>query len=59
MICREFKTKVNLVDDDVADTLEFNAVNTFIYNQTLSNGLTGDEIITIIDPLLTVNKMFS
>lgn len=33
-------------------------MNTFFFNQTLSNGLTGDEIITVIDPLLTV-PMFS
>lgn len=36
------------------DTIEFTAINTFIYNKTLSNGLTGDEIVTVINPLLTV-----
>lgn len=53
---REWKTKIDIVEDVEADTLEFTAINTFIYNQTLSNGLTGDEIVTVIDPLLTVNE---
>lgn len=51
---REWKTKIDIVEDVDADTLEFTAINTFIYNQTLSNGLTGDEIVTVIHPLLTV-----
>ncbi len=55
-VFREWKIKVNQVEDLEEDTIEFTAINTFIYNQTLSDGLTGDEIVTVIDPLLTVNK---
>ncbi len=53
---REWKIKVDQVEDLEMDTIEFTAINYFIYNQTLSNGLTGDEIVTVINPLLTVNK---
>lgn len=56
LLAREWKTKVDLIDDVVEDTVEFTAINTFFFNKTLSNGLTGDEIVTVIDPLLTVSK---
>nr|QGW45469.1 sensory neuron membrane protein 1c [Bradysia odoriphaga] len=52
-VFEEWKVKVDQVEDLVEDTIEFTAINYFIYNQTLSNGLTGDEEITVINPLLT------
>lgn len=52
LACREWKSKVDQVEDVGADTIEFTAINKFIYNKTLSNGLTGDEIVTVINPLL-------
>lgn len=54
---REWKIKVDQIEDLVEDTIEFTAINTFIFNQTLSNGLTGDEIVTVINPLLTVKQL--
>ncbi|XP_037037286.1 uncharacterized protein LOC119074990 [Bradysia coprophila] len=52
-VFEEWKIKVDQVEDLVDDTIEFTAINYFIYNQTLSNGLTGDEVVTVINPLLT------
>ncbi|KAJ6632868.1 Sensory neuron membrane protein 1 [Pseudolycoriella hygida] len=52
-VFEEWKTKIDQVEDLETDTIEFTAINTFIFNKTLSNGLTGDETVTVIDPLLT------
>lgn len=43
-----------MTDDDTDDTLTFNMKNTFIFRPDLSNGLTGNEIITSIHPLIAV-----
>lgn len=52
-IYREWKVKYDLVDDDDTDTLEYSYKNTFIYDPTKNGpGLTGDEIITVINPLV-------
>lgn len=45
--------KYDLVDNDEDDTLEYSYKNTFIYDPTQNGaGLTGNEIITIANPLL-------
>lgn len=52
----EFREKFNDVDDDETDTVEYELKNTFFYRPDLSNGLTGDEIVTIPHPLLFVSR---
>lgn len=41
-----------MVDDDEEDTLKYHYKNTFIFRPDLSNGLTGNEIITMPHPLV-------
>lgn len=41
-------------DDETDDTLTFNMKNTFIFRPDLSKGLTGNEIITTIHPMVAV-----
>lgn len=55
---REWKLKYDQVDDKEEDTIEFTLQNTFIFNKTLSNGLTGNEEIVVAHPLILVNKFF-
>jgi len=43
----EWKTKTNIQDFDKNDTTSFNMINTFIYNQTMTGELTGDEMVTL------------
>lgn len=45
-----------MTDDEKEDTLTFNMKNRFIFRPDLSNGLTGNEIITTIHPLISVKK---
>lgn len=52
--CREWKVKVDLVDDDDMDTLEFTERKTFFFSPELSAPLTGDEELTMIHPLVAV-----
>lgn len=51
---REWKEKVDQVEDFDADTLEFTEKKTFIFSPELSAPLTGDEELTMIHPLLSV-----
>lgn len=44
-----------MVDDDAADTVEYDMKNTFIFRPDLTLPLTGREIVTIPDPLVMVN----
>lgn len=46
-----------MVDDDAEDTLSYRMTNTFIFRPDLSNGLTGNEIITTVHPLIMVSFM--
>lgn len=50
----EWKEKVNQVEDVNADTIEFTEKKTFYFNQELSGTISGNEIITILHPLLMV-----
>jgi hypothetical protein len=50
----EYKTKYNLVDDDAEDTVEYDMKNTWIFRPDLSNGLTGNEVITMPHLLIMV-----
>lgn len=52
---REWKEKLDVVDDDADDTLEYTPKDTFIFNQEKSGKLTGDEIITIPHPIIVVS----
>lgn len=52
-VCREWKVKYDLIDDNDADTLEYSYKNTYIYNPTKNGvGLTGNEIVTLLHPLI-------
>ncbi|XP_055695891.1 sensory neuron membrane protein 1 isoform X1 [Lutzomyia longipalpis] len=42
---QEKKTKINMVEHEEDDMVSFNAVDTFIFDPSKSEGLTGDEII--------------
>lgn len=55
---REWKVKEDQEEDVEEDTITFTLKNTFIFNETLSNGLTGNEEITVAHPLLLVNLIF-
>lgn len=52
--CSEWKEKLDLEDDAKEDTLTYKMQNTYIFRPDLSNGLTGNEIITTFNPLLMV-----
>ncbi|XP_076639657.1 sensory neuron membrane protein 1 [Colletes latitarsis] len=41
----EYKQKVNLVDRDEDDSVEYNVKATWYFNPSRSNGLTGDEVL--------------
>lgn len=43
-----------MTDNEEDDTLTFNMKNTFIFRPDLSNGLTGNEIITTVHSLIMV-----
>lgn len=44
---REWKEKVDLVEDAEKDQITFFMKDSFIFRPDLSNGLTGEEIITL------------
>lgn len=44
-----------MVDDDDDDSLEYRMTNTFIFRPDLTSGLTGNEVITTVHPLIMVN----
>jgi hypothetical protein len=44
---REYKEKINLTDHDKDDTVSFNPQDTWFFNEKKSEGLTGDELLTI------------
>lgn len=46
----EHLRKVNIIDDDDMDTIEYDDIRTYIFRPDLSNGLTGDEIVTVLHP---------
>lgn len=50
---REWKTKVDIIDDNNADTVEYDYVNTIYFRPELSaSGLTGDEFVVLAHPLI-------
>lgn len=50
---REFKDKVDIVDNEEEDTIEYDYRNTYQYKPERNGpGLTGDEIVTVAHPLL-------
>lgn len=53
-LTREWKEKVDVVDNDQDDTMTFNMKNTFIFNKQKSGSLTGDEMVTIPHPFIMV-----
>ncbi|XP_015438364.1 PREDICTED: sensory neuron membrane protein 1-like [Dufourea novaeangliae] len=52
----EYKQKVNLVDREEDDSVEYNLKNTWYFNPSRSNGLTGEEEI-VMPHLLIVNMV--
>ncbi|XP_054015227.1 sensory neuron membrane protein 1-like [Hylaeus anthracinus] len=54
----EYKHKVNLVDREEDDTVEYNVKITWVFNPSRSNGLTGEEILVMPHILiLTIVKL--
>lgn len=53
----EHLRKVNIIDDDNLDTMEYDDIRTYIFRPDLSESLTGDEIITTIHPGISVTLM--
>lgn len=50
---REYKDKIDIVDDKEEDTMEYDYRNTYVYRPEMNGpGLTGDEIVTIPHPLI-------
>jgi scavenger receptor class B, member 1 len=50
--------KYDQVEDVEEDTITFNFKNTFIFRPDLSNGLTGEEIITMPHMMVMVKMQF-
>lgn len=55
---REWKEKVDLVEDTEEDTITFYLKDSFIFRPDLSNGLTGEEIITLPHIFIAVSHIF-
>lgn len=53
----EWKDKHNLVDNEDADTVTFDMVNTFVFRPDLTKGLTGNEVVTIPHLLIMVSLL--
>ncbi|KAG4077516.1 hypothetical protein HA402_002943 [Bradysia odoriphaga] len=51
-VFEEWMQKFNITDNDSEDTLTFNMKKTFIFRPDLSKGLTGNENITMVHPLI-------
>lgn len=50
---REYKDKIDIVDDKEEDTIEYDYRNTYIYKPEKNGaGLTGNEFVTIAHPLI-------
>lgn len=46
----EYIWKNDIVDNDEEDTMEFDIWKRYVFRPDLSNGLTGDEVITTLHP---------
>lgn len=46
----EYISKTNISDDEEADTMQFTLWRKYIFQPDLSNGLTGNEEVTILHP---------
>jgi hypothetical protein len=57
----EQKSKFNLIDNETADTVEYDYKNTFKFRPDLTKGLTGKELITIPHIIIMVkyNRSFA
>lgn len=51
---REWKEKIDLIDDVDTDTVEFTERKTFYFSPEQTSPLTGNEEITMLHPLLAV-----
>lgn len=55
---REWKEKVDLVEDAEKDTITFYLKDSFIFRPDLSNGLTGEEIIILPHIFIAVSVIY-
>lgn len=53
---REWKEKLEVVDNDAEDTIEYNPKDVFIFDQEKSGKLTGEEVVTVPHPLIVVSN---
>ncbi|CAG9836249.1 unnamed protein product [Diabrotica balteata] len=51
----EYKEKINVIDNDAEDSLQYDAFDTYRFNKTLSGSLSDEDYVTIIHPLLVRN----
>lgn len=56
---REWKEKLEVVDNVADDTMEYNPRDTFIFDQEKSGKLTGEEVVTVPHPLIVVSNLDS
>lgn len=56
---REWKQKLEVKDNVADDTMEYNPVDTFIFDQEKSGKLTGEEVVTVPHPMIVVSNLDS
>lgn len=53
----EYNWKENIIDNDEDDTMEFDMWKKYVFRANLSEGLTGNEVVTVLHPgSITIKK---
>lgn len=58
-VFREWKSKTNLVDNAEEDTITYNMLNTWYFDEEESKPLTGDEILVLPNILILVSNSYN
>lgn len=56
LLFSEYHWKMNITDDNEDDTMEYDVWNKYVFRPNLSEGLTGDEVITTLHPGTSKNQ---